>query len=222
MIKKYSQTQARADITQIAQLCYERRYICGVEGNFSIRLEENLILTTPAGVCKGRINEDDLVLVDMTGAPKDSGNKRPSTELKMHLTVYQNRPDVIACVHAHPTYAVGFSVAGVDLNQYILPEVVVTLGKIPVAPYATPSTEEVSDSISSLVKDHDSLILDHHGALTYGSDLWDAYYKLETIEHHAQTLYVAHTLGKVNTLGESEISKLMKTCSVYGLPQPKI
>ncbi len=222
MTEKYSQTKARTDIIEIARLCYERRYICGMEGNFSIRLEENLILTTPAGVCKGRINEDDLVLVDMTGAPKDARNKRPSTELKMHLTVYQSRPDVKACVHAHPTYALAFSVAGVDLNQHILPEVVTTLGKIPLAPYATPSTDEVSESIAPIVKVHDSLILDHHGALTYGADLWDAYYKLETIEHHAQTLYIAHTLGGAKTLDKPEIEKLMKTCATYGISQPKL
>ncbi len=221
-MQKYSQTQARSEIVDIARLCYERRYICGMEGNFSIRLEENLILTTPAGVCKGKLTIDDLVLVDLTGAPKDSSGRRPSTELKMHLTVYQNRRDVKACVHAHPTYAVGFSVAGVDLNQHILPEVVTTLGKIPLAPYATPSTDEVSESIAPIVKEHDSVILDHHGALTYGPDLWDAFYKLETIEHHAHTLYIAHTLGGAKTLAKSEIEKLMETCATYGISKPKL
>ncbi len=221
MTLNYSKSQASADIIEIARLCYERRYICGVEGNFSIRLEQNLILTTPAGVCKGRLKEDDLVLVDMNGNSIKE-NKRASTEIKMHLTVYENRPDIKACVHAHPTFAVAFSVAGVTLNQFILPEVVVTLGSIPVAPYATPSTDEVSDSIAPLVKEYDSVILDHHGALTYGANLWDAYYKLETLEHHAQTLYVAQTLGNVKTLEAQDVEKLMKTCAVYGIPQPKL
>lgn len=224
MAEIYSQTQAGADIIEIARLCYERRYICGMEGNFSIRLEENLILTTAAGICKGKLKQDDLVLVDMEGNAQGQAqiNKRPSTEIQMHLTVYKNRPDVNACVHAHPTYAVAFSVAGVSLNQFILPEVVVTLGKIPVAPYATPSTQEVSDSIAPIVKESDSLILDHHGALTFGANLWDAYYKLETLEHHAQTLYIAQTLGDVKTLGSSDVEKLMKTCATYGIPEPKL
>lgn len=135
----------------------------------------------------------------------------------MHLLAYKRRPDVKAIVHAHPCTAVGFTVAGKSLSNCTLPEVVCTLGSIPTAPYATPSTDEVPDSIAPYVDDYDAIMLDHHGAITLGGDIWDAYYKMETIEHFAQTMFVAEMLGGAKPLGPGEIAKLMSIRSVYGL-----
>lgn len=210
----------KKDLVDVAALCYERRYICGTEGNFSIRLDENLILTTPASTCKGRLRADELVLTDLEGKPIEPSVRKPSTELAMHITAYKQRPDVRAIVHAHPTVAVGFTVAGKSLAKCVLPEVVCTLGSIPVAPYATPSTDEVSKSIEELVTTYDALVMDHHGALALGKDIWDAYYKLETLEHHAETMMVAHLLGGVQTLRKSQVEKLMDIVGVYGLKKP--
>ncbi len=210
----------RQELVEVAHLCYQRRYICGTEGNFSIRLEDDRILTTPSGSCKGRLRESDLVVTDGHGVPEPGQSGRPSTELEMHLTVYKHRPDVKAVVHCHPTVAVGFTVAGVDLGKCVLPEVVCTLGTVAVAPYATPSTEEVSESISQLVTRYDAIVLDHHGALALGKDIWDAYYKLETLEHHAETMLVAHMLGGVKPLRSSQVKKLLDIVGVYGLQKP--
>lgn len=210
--------QARKDLTEVCRLAYGRGYVCGTEGNFSIRLDENLILSTPTGSCKGRIEADQLVLTDLegkqTGSPQTG---RPSTELAMHLTAYGVRKDVDAIAHAHPTAAVGFTVAGLSLNKCVLPEVVCTLGVIPTAPYATPSTVEVSDSIEKIVSEYDALMLDHHGALTLGTNIWDAFYKMETLEHYAQTMLVAHLLGGAKPLYSSQVRKLLDIRSVYGL-----
>ncbi len=215
-----NEESARADLVEVCKLAYGRGYICGTEGNFSIRLTDEVVLTTPSGTCKGRINTNQLVLTDLYGEPLD-GNLRPSTELKMHLLAYRMRYDVKAVAHAHPTVAVGFSVAGLALSQCVLPEVVCTLGNIPVAPYATPSTEEIPDSLSPYIHDHDAIILDHHGALTLGKDIWDAFYKLETVEHFAQTMLVAHMLGGPKPLYASQVKKLVDICGVYGLPEPR-
>ena len=215
------ESQARKDLIEVSRLCYERGYICGTEGNFSVKLAANRVLTTPAGTCKGRITEKDLVVTDAKGEPvKFDEGRKPSTELKMHLTAYDQRPDVKAVVHAHPTTAVAFTVAGLTLDQCVLPEVVCTLGNIPVAPYATPSTDEIPASIIDIVKDHDALVLDHHGALTLADKIWDAYYKLETLEHFAQTMMIAHVLGGVKPLKSSQVKKLLAICSNYGLKQP--
>jgi L-fuculose-phosphate aldolase len=214
------QEALRNDLVEVARLCYERRYICGTEGNFSIRLDEDLILTTPASTCKGRLKADELVLTDLEGKPIEPTVRKPSTELAMHLTAYKKRADVRAIVHAHPTVAVGFTVAGQSLAKCVLPEVVCTLGAIPVAPYATPSTDEVSKSIEGLVTTYDALVMDHHGALALGKDIWDAYYKLETLEHHAETMLVAHLLGGVKPLQKSQVEKLMDIVGVYGLKKP--
>lgn len=217
MSKSPEELAARQALAEVSRLCYQRGYITGTEGNFSIRLDENRILTTPRGVCKGRINEADLVVTDINGNPVDAHAALPSTELKMHLAAYRLREDIDAVVHAHPTIAVGFTVAGVSLSTPALPEVVCTIGGIPVAPYATPSTDEVVESIEPFVKKCDALMLDHHGALCLGKDIWDAFYKLETLEHQAQTLLVAHLLGGPKPLSKAQVNSLMAIRSVYGL-----
>lgn len=211
-----SESDARAALAEVCRLSYQRGYICGTEGNFSIRLSQNVVLTTPRGTCKGKINSADLVLTDLDGNALTDGCK-PSTELKMHLTAYKVREEMRAVCHAHPTAAVGFSVAGVSLAKSILPEVICTVGTIPTAPYATPSTDEIPGSIERLIKDYDAIVLDHHGALTVGSDIWDAFYKLETLEHHAQTLLVAHILGGPRVLPADKVKQLLAIRSVYGI-----
>lgn len=140
----------------------------------------------------------------------------------MHLRAYKERPDILAIVHAHPVTAVGFTVAGKSLDRSILPEVVCTMGSIPTAPYATPSTDEVPDSIAELAKDHDAILLDHHGAITFGVDIWSAFYKMETVEHYAKTLFVAEALGGSRVLSSQAISQLMAIRSIYGLTRPVI
>lgn len=220
MAKTDTHQEQRESLVEVGRLCYTRRYICGTEGNFSIRLEDDLLLTTAASTCKGRLKPDELVLTDLNGKPIAGQTRRPSTELAMHITAYKQRPDVKAIVHAHPTVAVGFTVAGQSLAKCVLPEVVCTLGTIPVAPYATPSTDEVSQSISELVTKYDALVMDHHGALALGKDIWDAYYKLETLEHHAETMLVAHLLGGVKPLHKFQVEKLLDIVGVYGLQRP--
>ncbi|HEY9871471.1 MAG TPA: class II aldolase/adducin family protein [Candidatus Obscuribacterales bacterium] len=218
---------ARRQLIEVCRLAYSRGYICGTEGNFSMRLADERIVSTPRGTCKARIEPEELVLTDLDGKVIEAGRsgaavnaRMPSTELSMHLAAYHARPDVKAVVHAHPTVTVAFTVAGVSLSKCILPETVCTLGVIPVAPYATPSTEEVPASIEQLIGAHDAVVLDHHGALTVGSDLWDAFYKLETLEHHAQTLLVAHLLGGPKPLLSSQVKKLLDIRSVYGFTRP--
>jgi L-fuculose-phosphate aldolase len=133
----------------------------------------------------------------------------------MHLIVYEARPDIRAVVHAHPTTAVGMTIAGMDLTQPILPEVVCSLGAIPTAPYATPSTDEMPASISPFLAEHDAIMLSHHGALVYGSDIWEAFYKLETLEHFAQTLLVAHLTGGARALSEKNVAQLFAIKHIY-------
>lgn len=212
---------ARKELVEVCHLAYERRYICGTEGNFSIRLSENVVLTTPKGACKGRLEIGDFVLTNINGELlTNSADTKPSTELGMHLMAYKMRPDISAVVHAHPTCAVGFTVAGIALDQSVLPEVVCTVGTIPTATYATPSTEEVAQSLEPHLKDHDVMMMDHHGALCLGQNIWDAFYKLETLEHYAETVLVAHMLGGVKPLSSEQVQKLVAVRGVYGLTRP--
>ena len=162
---------------------------------------------------------DEVIAVDLDGK-KIAGEREPSSELKMHLEVYRNRPDVQAVVHAHPPLATGFAVAGIPLTRAVLAEVVTTLGSIPIAEYGTPSTKELPDAIRKYIKAHDGMLLANHGAVTCGRDVMNAYYKMEPIEHFAKTSRVARMLGRETLLSRDEVTRLQGLRDTYGIKAP--
>jgi L-fuculose-phosphate aldolase len=174
-------------------------------------------MITPAGRSFANLNTDELAYVDFDGNILNFEQK-PSSELPMHLEIYRQRPEINAVIHAHPPFATAFTVTGNSLSEPILPEVVMMFGEIPTAPYATPSTQESAESIRHLVKDYDAILLDHHGAVTYGKSLEDAFYKMEKLEHAAKTVLAAKSLGTPKTLDDNQLSKLkdLKQHSDYG------
>jgi L-fuculose-phosphate aldolase len=198
--------------TALVTIChrlYAKGFVTATDGNVSVRLENGNILTTRTAINKGMVTEDDFVEVDVEGKPQTSKHK-PSTEIGMHLFIYSQRPDVHAVVHAHPTYATGFATARLPLNECLFPEVIVGLGAIPLAEYATPSTEEVAQSLSPFVKNADAILLANHGVVTYGKDLWDAYFKMEKVEHAAHIAFVARMIGGEKPLTAEQVEKLRK------------
>ncbi len=211
-----SEREARKQIVEVGRWLYEKDLIVATDGNLSVKLN-NRIIATPSGVSKGFLKENELVVVDLEGN-KITGSGKPSTELKMHLEVYKVRPDVQAVVHAHPPKCTAFTIAGVPLTQCVMPEVVVSLGAIPTAPYATPSTDEVVLSIREPIQQTDAVMLDRHGSLTVGDTIYTAYRKLEKMEHAAEVMMYARMLGGVQTLSTNEVDKLMALrSSTYGL-----
>ena len=209
----------RADIVEVGRRMYARAYVASNDGNISIRLDEHTILTTPKSVSKGFMTADMMVVVDLDGK-KVRGTRDASSELLMHLEVYRNRPDVRAVVHAHPPTATGFAVAGIPLDRAVLAEVITTLGSIPIAEYGTPSTPELPAAVRKYIKAHDGLLLANHGALTVGSDVYAAYYKMETIEHFAKISLVTRQLGRENLLSRDEVERLQKLRGNYGIKAP--
>src|SRR6266498_1160627 len=209
----------RADIVEVGRRMYARGYVASNDGNISIRLDDETILTTPKSVSKGYMTPDVMVVTDLTGK-KIRGNRDASSELLMHLEVYKNRPDARAVVHAHPPTATGFAVAGIPLDRAVLAEVLTTLGSIPIAEYATPSTKELPAAVRKYVKAHDGMLLANHGALTLGADLFAAYYKMETIEHFAKISLVARLLGGERLLSRQEVDRLQGLRGKYGIAAP--
>jgi L-fuculose-phosphate aldolase len=212
-------TGVRADIVEVGRRLYARGYTASNDGNISVRLDEGRVLTTPKSVCKGFMTADMMVVVDLDGR-RIEGSRDASSELKMHLEVYRNRPDVRAVVHAHPPLATGFAVAGIPLDRAVLAEVVTTLGSIPIADYATPSTEELPAAVRQYIKAHDGLLLANHGALTVGHELFAAYYKMETVEHFARISLVARLLGGERLLSQQEVQRLQGLRGMYGIAAP--
>jgi L-fuculose-phosphate aldolase len=209
----------RADIVEVGRRMYARGYVASNDGNISIRLDDDTILTTPKSVSKGFMTPDMMVVVDLAGK-KMRGTRDASSELLMHLEVYKNRPDARAVVHAHPPTATGFAVAGIPLDRAVLAEVVTTLGSIPIAEYATPSTPELPEAVRKYIKAHDGLLLANHGALTVAGDVYAAYYKMETIEHFARISLVARQLGREHLLSRDEVTRLQGLRGNYGITSP--
>jgi L-fuculose-phosphate aldolase len=214
-----AESALRADIVEVGRRMYARGYTASNDGNISVRLGGDRLLMTPKSVCKGFMTPDMMCITDLDGR-KLQGDRDPSTEMLMHLEVYRQRPDAQAVVHAHPPIATGFAVAGIPLNRAVLAEVLTTLGSIPIAEYATPSTQELPDAVRKYIKAHDGMLLANHGALTVGTDLYSAYYKMETIEHFAKISLVARLLGRENLIAREEVERLQELRGTYGIKAP--
>lgn len=214
-----AEERLRADICEVGRRLYARGYVASNDGNISVRLDTERLLTTPTGVSKGFMTPDMLVVTDLKGQ-KVAGHRNASSELLMHLAVYEERPDVQAVVHAHPPLATGFAVAGIPLDRAVLAEVITTLGSVPIAAYATPSTEELPAAVRQFIRAHDGMLLANHGALTVGKDLLGAYYKMETVEHFAHISLVARLLGREHLLARDEVERLQGLRGRYGIASP--
>jgi L-fuculose-phosphate aldolase len=214
-----TESTLRADIVEIGRRMYARGYTASNDGNISVRLGADRLLMTPKSVCKGFMTPEMMCITDLEGR-KLQGERDPSSEMLMHLEVYRQRPDVQAVVHAHPPIATGFAVAGIPLDRAVLAEVVTTLGSVPIAEYATPSTKELPEAVRKYVKAHDGMLLANHGALTLGADLFAAYYKMETIEHFAKISLVARLLGGERLLSRQEVDRLQGLRGMYGIASP--
>jgi L-fuculose-phosphate aldolase len=214
-----AEQQIRLDIVEVGRRMYARGYTASNDGNISVRLDSERLIMTPTAVCKGFMTPDMMCITDLDGR-KIAGDRNPSSEMKMHLEVYRQRPEVNAVVHAHPPIATGFAVAGIPLDRAVLAEVVTTLGSVPIAEYATPSTRELPESVRKYVKAHDGMLLANHGALTLGPDVFAAYYKMETIEHFAKISLVARLLGGERLLSRDEVTRLEKLRGSYGIASP--
>jgi len=214
-----SESALRADIVEVGRRMYARGYTASNDGNISVRLDAGRLLMTPKSVCKGFMTPDMMCITDLDGR-KLQGDRDPSSEMLMHLEVYRQRPDVQAVVHAHPPTATGFAVAGIPLTKAVLAEVLTTLGSIPIAEYATPSTKELPAAVAKYIKAHDGMLLANHGALTVGTDVLGAYYKMETIEHFAKISLVARLLGRENLIAREEVERLQELRGTYGIKAP--
>jgi L-fuculose-phosphate aldolase len=209
-----SEHQLRREIVKMGRALHERGFIAACDGNLSVRLDDDRVLVTPTGMSKGAMRSPDLVIVDMDGQ-RVKGRREMTSEIGMHLLIYRMRPDVRGIVHAHPPTATGFAAAGLALNQPLVCEVVIGLGQIPLAPYGTPGTPELAQTLEPLVSDYDAILMANHGVVTYGAELHSAYMKMETVEHFAQIALVTHILGQQQLLDRPDLEKLVAARSKY-------
>jgi L-fuculose-phosphate aldolase len=211
-----TEREYRDDIIQIGRLVFQKGWVAANDGNITLRLDAERILATPTGVCKGMMHPDDLIIVDRKGN-KISGRSERTSEIGMHLTIYDMRPDIKGVVHAHPPVATGFATAGRSLNLALLPEVIIGLGCVPLADYGLPGTPELTEPMLPLIPKYDALLMANHGAVCYGEDVYKAYFRMETMEHFARIALVAELLGGAKVLPRQEVDKLLDARTRYGV-----
>jgi L-fuculose-phosphate aldolase len=197
------------EMLAVGKRLYDKHFIVATEGNYSFKIDDWRIIATPSGLCKGKLSPEDLVVINNNGF-RLSGRHKVSTEIAMHLEVYRQRPEVRAVIHAHPPGCTALMLAEKSLDKALLAENVILLGKIPIAKFALPSTEEVPQSILPYIKKTDCILLDRHGSLTVGKTLQEAFFKLELMEHAAQVYLKALQTGQVNELSREKIHSLME------------
>src|SRR6267154_1771737 len=210
-----SEDEHRREICTAGRWIHSRAFVASTDGNISVRLDSRRVLTSPTAISKGMMSPDDLVITDLKGR-KLAGRREASSELAMHLLIYNRRPDVHAVCHAHPPIATAHAAAGLPLNKALLSELVIALGCIPVARYGTPGTQELSDALEPLVQNYDAILLANHGVVTCGPDLLTSFYRMETVEHFAQVSLFSELLGKQVLLSGSDVEKLLAARARYG------
>lgn len=211
-----NQTDLRLAIIECGRIAYERHLMTSNDGNISVRMENGQVLITPSGVSKGRLQANDMLVVDLDGRVVSSRpDRKPSSETPMHLEVYKAREDVRAVVHAHPIFATTLTVAGLEFPVDMLPEVLLTLGDVPITEYATPSSHEDAEVIRPFLKTHNAILLCQHGSLTYGKNLDEALIHLERIEHVSEIFWRAKMLGEVKLVPPEAQAKLLAIRDAY-------
>jgi L-fuculose-phosphate aldolase len=219
MRRMLKEREIKRRIAELSRHAYERGYIGPGDGNISARVGKDRVAVTPSAMHKGRLREEDILIVTVRG-DKISGAGKKTSEYLMHQLCYEERPDVGAVVHAHPPIATALALAGVSLAQCVLSESCITLGAILTAPYSTPTTDEVPNALRPILRCTNAIILNRHGSITLGRTLEEAYDRLEIVEHSAKITHAARALGPIEPLPEPEVAKLQAIARAFGIAQP--
>jgi L-fuculose-phosphate aldolase len=211
-----TEQEYRQDIIDVGKLVYQKGWVAANDGNISVRLDGDRILCTCTAISKGRMTLDDLIVCDLNGN-KIEGSRERTSEIAMHLTIYQMRPDVVSVLHAHPPVATGFAAAGKALRLALLPEVIIGLGCVPLADYGLPGTPALTEGMLQYIPKYDAILMRNHGVVSYGEDVYQAFFKMETVEHFARITLVAELLGGASVLPRNEVCKLFDSRARYGV-----
>ena len=210
------ESEARRDIVEAGRRMYMRGLVCSNDGNISARISEDAIIATPSGVSKGFMTEDMLIKLDLDGSVLE-GTLKPSSEIKMHLAVYKNSPDLRSVCHAHPPVSAAFAAAGIALDKAFLQETVMLLGVVPVAGYAPPGSEELAGAAAAFCKEYHGALLEHHGAVTWGDSVMQALYRMESVEYTATVTMYSGIMGFDRTIDKNKLAGLIAMRANWGI-----
>lgn len=207
----------KSELVEACHKVYAKGFVSAYDGNLSVRTNRKTILITPSGKCKGEISEKDLIEIDYKGTIL-KGMGKISTESKLHLLAYQKRDDINSVIHCHPIHATALATAGEGMTNPVFPEVILSLGPVHLCKYATPSTNELANSTLPFIKFAWALLLENHGAVTFGKNIKEAYFRMEKLEHAAHTLIMTRIIGKEKIISSSKLKQLYSIAEkVYGI-----
>lgn len=210
--------EAKKLIVEIGRRMYQKNFVAANDGNISVKVDDDIIWATPTGVSKGFMTEDMMVRMRLDGTVLSQGERGPSSEIKMHLRIYNENPEVGGVCHAHPPVSTSFAIAGMSLDRAIYPEALVNLGVVPCVHYETPGSQGIPDSVAPYARDYNALLLANHGALAWGSDLMEAWYRLESTEHYAMIImYTSNIIGRANVLSCDQVGELVEIRKRMGI-----
>lgn len=213
--------KVKQEICEIGERLYRRGFAAANDGNISFRISESRVVCTPTMVCKGFLKPEDLCVVDMEGN-QVSGSRKRTSEIKLHLAIMKERPDVKAVVHCHPPHATAFGIAREPVPQCVLPEVEIFLGEVPITKYATPGGEEFASTILPFVKKTNIIILANHGTVSFGETVEKAYWWTEILDAYCRMLMLARSLGRITYFSEPEARALLQLKEKWGIPDPRL
>ncbi len=215
--------QLKQQVIDVCHRVYNKGWVASNDGNVSVRVDHERVLCTPTGVSKGLLTPDDLCVIDMDGEKVEgAGDRKPSSEMKVHLMAYKERSDVSGVVHAHPPYGTGYALAGLSLGECKLPEVIIQLGTIPLTQYGLPGTDELPDKMREYIHQSDAFLMELHGVFTVGRGVLDSYFKMETVEHFAKIDFIARQLGGAQLFTKERAEELLAARERYGVTTPNI
>ena len=213
--------ELKEQICEVGRRLWQRAYVDGNGGNLSIRLTEDVVLCTPTLVSKGFMKPEDLCLVDLDGNQL-AGVKKRTSEILMHLSIMKAQPKARAVSHAHPPHATGFAVAGVTPPTCMIPEIEVFIGRVPIAPYETPGTPEMGRKVAELVGEHNTVLMENHGVVSWSHTIEDAYFKMEIVEAYCRTVLVTTQLGvQPKQFSPKHLQDLLNIKKTLGIPDPR-
>jgi len=216
--------QIKKELCEIGDRIWRKGFCAGNEGNHSVRVSEDRVLITPSGISKGMLTPDMIITCDMDGdVVSGNSNYKPSSERKVHNAIYRHRPDIKAVIHSHPPHATAFAIANIPLPEGIHPEAEVFLGRVPTAEYATPSTEDLPNSIIPLIgPETNTVLMGNHGSVSFDVDLIGAYYKLEILDAYCRILLLTKQIGRANVLNPQQMDELLQVKAKFGIPDPRL
>src|SRR3954466_5990897 len=217
---RISEWKLKEQMCDIGRRIWLKGFCAGNEGNHSYRIAEHRALCTPTGIRKSALKPDDICTVDMEGK-QVAGKRKRTSEVLLHLSIYNARPDVKAVIHSHPPHATAFAVAGVDLPTCIHPEAEVFLGAVKTAKYVTPGDTRLGESILPYVKDSNTILLQSHGVVCFHAEMEQAYYQLEIVDAYARILLLAKQVGSVKPLEADDMKELLALKIKFGMYDPR-